>query len=162
MAYRRFRHFGKDKVTMDFAFFAIAFNIKKMCSKIAKQAKNGGNTPHFSLFMMISPTLPTENRLFWNNHQKSVAWKISKPQAAKKRSCAVKLNYDTASSLYYDLVNVISSCSAIRHGVVCTLWVCLPHRNITLRQCVGNHIDSVSFAVIGSRCKTPRIFQCRE
>lgn len=24
MAYRRFRHFGKDKVTMDFAFFAIA------------------------------------------------------------------------------------------------------------------------------------------
>jgi len=47
MAYRRFRHFGKDKVTMDFAFFAIAFNIKKMCSKIAKQTKNGGNTPPF-------------------------------------------------------------------------------------------------------------------
>jgi len=42
MSYRRFRHFGKDKVTMDFAFFAIAFNIKKMCSKIAKQAINGG------------------------------------------------------------------------------------------------------------------------
>ena len=41
MAYRRFRHFGKDKVTKDFAFFAIAFNIKKMCSTIAKQAKNG-------------------------------------------------------------------------------------------------------------------------
>lgn len=45
MAYRRFRHFGKDKVTMDFAFFAIAFNIKKMCSIIAKQAKNGGIHP---------------------------------------------------------------------------------------------------------------------
>jgi transposase len=30
-AYRRFRHFGKDKVMMDFAFFAIAFNIGKMC-----------------------------------------------------------------------------------------------------------------------------------
>lgn len=30
MAYRRFRHTGKNKVTMDFAFFAIAFNIKKM------------------------------------------------------------------------------------------------------------------------------------
>ena len=41
MAYRRFRHFGKDKVTMDFAFFAIAFNIKKMCSRIAKQTKKG-------------------------------------------------------------------------------------------------------------------------
>ena len=24
MAYRRFRHFGKDKATMDFALFAIA------------------------------------------------------------------------------------------------------------------------------------------
>ena len=32
-AYKRFRHFGKDKVNMDFAFFAIAFNIGKMCSK---------------------------------------------------------------------------------------------------------------------------------
>ena len=28
-----FRHFGKDKVNMDFAFFAIAFNIGKMCRK---------------------------------------------------------------------------------------------------------------------------------
>ena len=38
MQYKRFRHFYKDKVTMDFAFFAIAFNIKKMC---AKATKNG-------------------------------------------------------------------------------------------------------------------------
>lgn len=29
MAYRRFQHVGEDKITMDFAFFAIAFNIKK-------------------------------------------------------------------------------------------------------------------------------------
>ena len=50
MAYRRFRHFGKDKVTMDFAFFAIAFNLKKMCSKIAQQTKNGGDTPCLGLF----------------------------------------------------------------------------------------------------------------
>ena len=50
MAYRRFRHFGKDKNTMDFAFFAIAFNLKKMCSKMAKQNKNGGNTPQNGLF----------------------------------------------------------------------------------------------------------------
>lgn len=42
MAYRRFRHFGKDKVAMDFAFFAIAFNIKKMCSKTAESAKDRG------------------------------------------------------------------------------------------------------------------------
>lgn len=73
MAYRRFRHFGKDKVTMDFAFFAIAFNIKKMCSKIAKQTKNGGNTPHFGLFMIISRFLRFENPIFWKNPQKSVA-----------------------------------------------------------------------------------------
>ncbi|MDE6668595.1 MAG: hypothetical protein K2K26_02795 [Muribaculaceae bacterium] len=39
MAYCHFRHFGKDKVTMDFAFFTTAFNIKKMYPKIAKQSK---------------------------------------------------------------------------------------------------------------------------
>ena len=39
MAYRRFRHVGEDKVTMDFAFFAIAFNIKKMCAKLQKAGK---------------------------------------------------------------------------------------------------------------------------
>lgn len=37
MAYRRFRHFGKDKVTMDFALFAIALNIKKLCAKLVKK-----------------------------------------------------------------------------------------------------------------------------
>ncbi len=73
MAYRRFRHFGKDKVTMDFAFFAIAFNIKKMCSKITKQVKNGGNMPHFGLFARITEFLSLENRIFWKNPQKSVA-----------------------------------------------------------------------------------------
>jgi len=73
MAYRRFRHFGKDKVTMDFALFAIAFNIKKMCSKIAKQAKNEGNTPHSSLYLIIFRLLSSENRIFWTNPQISVA-----------------------------------------------------------------------------------------
>ena len=73
MAYRRFRHFGKDKVTMDFAFFAISFNLKKMCSKIAKQAKNGENTPHFGLFMPVLGFLLPENRIFRKNHQKSAA-----------------------------------------------------------------------------------------
>ena len=73
MAYRRFRHFGKDKVTMDFAFFAIAFNIKKMCSKIEKQAKNGENTPHFGLFLPISRFSSPENRIFLEKTQKSVA-----------------------------------------------------------------------------------------
>lgn len=73
MAYRRFRHFGKDKVTMDFAFFAIAFNIKKICSKTAKQTQNGGNTPHCGLFLIISRFSSPENRIFWENPKKSVA-----------------------------------------------------------------------------------------
>ena len=73
MAYRRFRHFGKDKVTMDFAFFAIAFNIKKMCSKMAKQTKNGGNTPKNGLFFIILQISSPENRIFWRNPQKIVA-----------------------------------------------------------------------------------------
>lgn len=73
MAYRRFRHFGKDKVTMDFAFFAIAFNIKKMCSKIAKQTQNGGNTHQNGLFLPVCGILPPEKRIFWDNPQKTVA-----------------------------------------------------------------------------------------
>ena len=38
MHYKRFRHFGKDKVTMDFAFFATAFNIKKMIATMKRAA----------------------------------------------------------------------------------------------------------------------------
>ncbi len=38
MQYKRFRHFGTDKVTMDFAFFATAFNIKKMIAKMKRTA----------------------------------------------------------------------------------------------------------------------------
>ncbi len=73
MAYKRFRHFGKDKVKMDFAFFAIAFNIKKMCSRIAKQRENGGNKPNFDLFLSIKEDLTFENRMFGENTQKEVA-----------------------------------------------------------------------------------------
>ena len=64
MAYRRFRHFGKDKVTMDFAFFAIAFNIKKMCSKIAKQTKNGGKyAPFWPVFAYIPILIARESNI---------------------------------------------------------------------------------------------------
>ena len=38
MHYKRFRHFGKDKITMDFAFFATAFNIKKMIATMKRAA----------------------------------------------------------------------------------------------------------------------------
>ena len=67
MAYKRFRHIGIDKVNMDFAFFAIAFNLKKMCSIIAKQTHNGENKPQIGLFLLLSQILHPENRIFWKN-----------------------------------------------------------------------------------------------
>ena len=73
MHYRRFRHFGKDKVTMDFAFFAIAFNIKKMATKMAKSARNGGNTPHFYHFAVTVQILLPEKRIFQEKSQKQAA-----------------------------------------------------------------------------------------
>ena len=73
MAYRRFRHFGKDKVTMDFAFFAIAFNIKKWAAKTAECTRNGGNTPSFLLFCLTVQILTPENRIFWEKTQKQAA-----------------------------------------------------------------------------------------
>lgn len=72
-AYRRFRHFGKDKVTMDFAFFAIAFDIGKMCSKMAKRAKKGGNTPFFGPFLHICRILFPGNLVLGENPEKSIA-----------------------------------------------------------------------------------------
>ena len=73
MAYRRFRHFGKDKVTMDFAFFAIAFNLKKMCSKIRKLATNDGNAPYLLLPVRICRDLPHDNRIIWKIESKAAA-----------------------------------------------------------------------------------------
>ena len=53
MAYRRFRHMRKDKVVMDFTFFAIAFNIKKLCSMMRKVDKKGRKTSSYGKFMVI-------------------------------------------------------------------------------------------------------------
>ena len=54
MNYKRFRHFGKDKVLMDFSFLAIAFNIKKMCTKMNKE---GINWPIKHLYGLITTHL---------------------------------------------------------------------------------------------------------
>ena len=48
MGYKRFRHFGKDKVTMDFAFFAFAFNVKKMAAILRKQGVEAINQGIFA------------------------------------------------------------------------------------------------------------------
>ena len=53
MAYRRFRHMGKDKVVMDFTFFAIAFNIKKLCSMMKKVDKKGRKASSYGKFVVI-------------------------------------------------------------------------------------------------------------
>ena len=53
MAYRRFRHMGKDKVVMDFTFFAMAFNIKKLCSMMRKVDKKGRKTSSYGKFVVI-------------------------------------------------------------------------------------------------------------
>ena len=82
MAYKRFRHVGMDKVKMDFAFFAIAFNLRKMCSKIAKQTKNGGNNPQFGLFLRFYLILRLENRIIWKNPEKSSPSNLSDSHAA--------------------------------------------------------------------------------
>ena len=82
MAYKRFRHFGMDKVRMDFAFFAIAFNLKKMCSKIAKQAKKGENTPPHGPFLRFTRIIRPENRMFCGNPQKSATFSTPDSRAA--------------------------------------------------------------------------------
>jgi hypothetical protein len=56
MQYTRFRHFGKDKVKMDFAIFAIAFNLGKLARKAQKNSKNqtkSTKNSQKSLFILI-------------------------------------------------------------------------------------------------------------
>ena len=73
MAYKRFRHFGLDKVKMDFAFFAIAFNLKKMCSAIARKGKIGDNTPLYNLLLCLFMAFGLQKKTYNENYQKSVA-----------------------------------------------------------------------------------------
>ncbi|WP_428221988.1 transposase, partial [Gaoshiqia sediminis] len=53
-SYYRFRHKGKDKVAMDFAIFAIAFNMGKMYKTKQNQAFLFQNTPQNSQDLVIS------------------------------------------------------------------------------------------------------------
>ena len=57
MGYKRFRHFGKDKVTMDFAFFAIAFNLKKMTAKMRKKQYLPTNGGAFALYINMHKSI---------------------------------------------------------------------------------------------------------
>ena len=71
IGYKRFRHFGKDKVTMDFAFFAIAFNLKKMCKMKAKNNDNGGINPKIRSNNVVLEIRLPENPFFDKILQKS-------------------------------------------------------------------------------------------
>ena len=68
MAYRRFRHIGVDKVKMDFAFFAIAFNIKKMVAKMTK----GGLFSYLRAYLPHITPYKLFIRLFFVEKQKLV------------------------------------------------------------------------------------------
>ena len=48
---------------------AIAFNLKKMCSKRAKSDSNGGNCPVLEGFLIIWPILCAKKRIGGNNLQ---------------------------------------------------------------------------------------------
>ena len=67
MGYRGFRYIGVDKVKMDFAFFAIAFNIKKMVAKMTK----GGLFSYLRIYLHITP-YKLFTRLFFVEIQKLV------------------------------------------------------------------------------------------
>ncbi|MDR2652714.1 MAG: transposase, partial [Prevotellaceae bacterium] len=53
--YFRFRHFGKELITMDFAIFAIAFNIGKLFNKGKNPSKSIPKSPVFAknIFFII-------------------------------------------------------------------------------------------------------------
>jgi hypothetical protein len=69
--YKRFRHFGKDKIKMDFAIFAIAFNMGKMWNYSQKQrntaiisAKNQ-DMPLLVLVLDKKSAMPSEIDCRW-------------------------------------------------------------------------------------------------
>lgn len=67
MGYRRFRHFGKDKVLMDFSFLAIAFNIKKMCARMNKMGIKGLIGHFYSLISACLSCREQNNREYTQN-----------------------------------------------------------------------------------------------
>ena len=68
MQYRRFRHFTKDKVTMDFAFFAIAFNIKKLCTLLLKSRIRMDFTTITRINHLFLMKWKTDWKVFGENH----------------------------------------------------------------------------------------------
>jgi hypothetical protein len=51
--YKRFRHFGKTLITMDFAIFAIAFNTGKMWNQRQKKKETGEKLTNHQIFYTV-------------------------------------------------------------------------------------------------------------
>ena len=73
MQYRRFRHFTKDKVTMDFAFFAIAFNIKKLCALLLKSRIESDFKTITSIYNLSRMKWKTGRKVLGENHSNLAA-----------------------------------------------------------------------------------------
>jgi transposase len=73
--YCRFRHFGIDKVKMDFAIFAIAFNLGKMYKKDKKTEKTNKSSNFTSFIVAFVEILNTSKDCndFYDKYQKLVA-----------------------------------------------------------------------------------------
>jgi transposase len=52
--YKRFRHYGLDKVSMDFGIFAVAFNIEKLYNHLLAMSQNGLETFLRTIFSCFS------------------------------------------------------------------------------------------------------------
>ena len=90
MAYRRFRHIGVNKVKMDFAFFAIAFNIKKMVAKMAK----GGHFSYLRAYLTHITPYKLFIRLFFVEKQKLV---VHPHKNVQRAFCIYIGSFDTPS-----------------------------------------------------------------
>ena len=63
----------ENQFITDFALFAIAFNIKKMCATMARRGKKGKNAPQNALFCLYIALTDDENRFFGNLRLKTAA-----------------------------------------------------------------------------------------
>lgn len=88
MQYKRFRHFGIDKVTMDFALFAMAFNLKKMCKITQKQGEKTKKLAEYVIFFLFFSFLLLENRIFDKIPKKSLLIFLFDSQRVKKEGAS--------------------------------------------------------------------------
>jgi hypothetical protein len=74
--YERCRHCGLDKVTMDFAIFAIAFNMGKLCNKVQNTPKKRQKTTNstnftitFVLLLVLTPQKKSNCKFSSNDYR---------------------------------------------------------------------------------------------